>query len=130
MNRKYPIWEKLKHYEKRVLWVFLSSLSTKNLKPTNNTLYRETKNVFIFFIFLFFIGTKMPKFWQNSEKLCRKKNIMKKNTFSFFSDCYIPNPKVYAKPPIRENYTTLPETCLLIFFSMLSIKTINNMEVT
>ncbi len=33
-----------RHYEKCVLSVFLSSLSTKKLKPTNNTLYIEKKS--------------------------------------------------------------------------------------
>ncbi len=37
------IWETKVYYEKRVLSVLLGSLSTKNLKPTNNTLYLENK---------------------------------------------------------------------------------------
>ncbi len=41
-------WQRKGHYEKRV-WVFLSYLSTKKLKPTNKTLYREN---FFFFIHL------------------------------------------------------------------------------
>ncbi len=63
---------------------FLSSLSTKTLKPTNNTLYLENKKKYrkigIFFSFLLFIiiGTEMPKFCQNSGNLCGKKDITKK----------------------------------------------------
>ncbi len=52
----------------------------------------------------------MPKFWQNSGKL--GKEII----LAFFRS-YIPNPKVHAKPPIWENYTTLPETCTRINFN-------------
>ncbi len=42
MQKSY-IWETKGHYEKRLLGPFLSFLSTKTLKPTNNTLYREKK---------------------------------------------------------------------------------------
>ncbi len=48
----------------------------------------------------------------------------------FFSNCYVPNPKVHAKPPIWRNLTTLPEICVLSVFSLLSTKTINNKELT
>ncbi len=71
----------------------------------------------------------MPKFLQNSGKLCGKKTIKKVN-FMFFLDFYVPNLKLHAKPPLLGNYTTLPGICLWNVFSMLGIKTINNMEVT
>ncbi len=56
--------------------------------------------IYLFFLLFIFIGTKMPKFWQNSGNLCEKRKIMKKFNFSFFSDCDVPNPKLHAKPPI------------------------------
>ncbi len=81
--------------------MFLSSLSTKKLKPTNNSLYlekkkKENKKIGFFFLFIF-IGTEMPKFWENSGLLYDKTKIIKKVNFSFFSDCYVPNPKVHPK---------------------------------
>ncbi len=32
-----------------------------------------------------------------------KEHYQKKLIIAFFSDCYVPNPKVHAKPPIRGN---------------------------
>ncbi len=71
----------------------------------------------IFFLLFIFIGTEIPKFWENSGLLYDKRKLSKKLILGFFSDCYIPNPKVHAKPPIWENYTTLPETCTRINFN-------------
>ncbi len=44
----------------------------------------------------------MPKFWQNSGKLCEKR-ISKKLILAFISDRYVPNPKVHVEPPIWGN---------------------------
>ncbi len=57
----------------------------------------------------------MPKFWQKSGKLGKEKKYKKIISAFFWS--YVPNPEVHAKPPIWENYTTLPETCLRVLFS-------------
>ncbi len=61
---------------------------------------------------------------------------MEKRTLSIklilpFFRSYLPNHKVYAKPPIWENLTTLQETYLFwVFFRVLGTKTIDNMKVT
>ncbi len=58
-----------------IMSVFISSLSIKKLKLTNNTLYLENKKIkkfkklelFIFFFFCIHLhSTEMPKFWENS----------------------------------------------------------------
>ncbi len=61
---------KQKDITRNVYYEFFSSLSTKKLKPTNNTLYLENKKnknikkIEFFFLFIF-IGTEMP----NSGKI-------------------------------------------------------------
>ncbi len=72
----------------------------------------------------------MTKFWENSGQLYDKRILSKKLILAFFSDCYVPNPKEHAKPPILGNWMTLPENCLLSVFSMLGTKMINNNELT
>ncbi len=111
----------------------LSSLSTKNLKPKNNTLFRETKKYIYFFLFwlFIFIGTNMPKFWQNSGKLCRKKNIMKKIHFSYFFRTVMYQTLKCMQSYLYEEIIRLYQKPVFwMFFSMLGIKTINNIEVT
>ncbi len=72
------------HYEKRMLWVFLSSLSTNNQKLIYNTFDKKKKKKHIAFFLLIFIGTEMPKFWKNSGQLYDKRKLSKKLILAFF----------------------------------------------
>ncbi len=61
-------------------------------------------------------------------------NIIKKVNFSFFfSDCYVPNPKLLncmQSLQYEEIKRPYQKSVFWVFFSMLSTKTINNKELT
>ncbi len=44
----------------------------------------------------------MPKFWEKLGQLYDKRILSKMLVLAFFSDCYVPNTKVHAKPPPYE----------------------------
>ncbi len=109
--------------------MFLSSLITKKLKSQithfiENNGIKKNKYLFLFLFFIF-PDTEMPKFWQNSGTLCRKKNIIKTDNFCIFSNYYVQNSKVNVNMgKINDFFRNLSQ----VFFSLLGTKTINNKE--
>ncbi len=111
--------------------MILSSFTTKKHKSTkNNTLYREKINL-IFVLLFIFIGTEMPKFWQNSVILCQKKNIMKKSLFYlfFFRTVMYQTLKCMESHLYGEIKRFFQKHAFSVFFSLLGTKTINNIRI-
>ncbi len=110
--------------------MFLSSLSTNNIKPINNTVYKKyiKKNIIFFLIHLHRYRDAI-----NSCKIqgnfVKKKNIIKKNNFSSFSRTVMYEILKCLQSHLYREIKRLyqkPVFWVFFFFSVLGTKTINN----